>query len=450
MDAAENAEDLFHSTIHLADLLYPHAERLGEDTSEEWSFSRLDTRARALGTWLRTLNAAGERVLLLYPPGHEYLVGFMGCLYVDAIAVPCSPPDPSRLDSALPQLLAIARDCGARFVLTTSGILEMSPSLTPELGELHWVATDMVPPSLAEDWTPPAREQEALPSVSMAVPLLDTDERYMLLPESSDPTPADDSRCLPAQFRAQVARTPDAVAVAAEDETLSYAQLDAASDALAWHLREHGVARDVRVGLCVERPTRMVVAMLGILKAGGAFVPLDPDCPREQLAARMADSLARVLVTESRLVPSLPADDVCTVLLDSEDAFELDVLGPPRAGSTLDDPAYVLYSSGRPQGVRVPHRSVADFFSAMDARVGTAPVGTWLAVSRICFDSSVMELLWTLVRGFRVVVQGDGAAMKTPARPALAVHEQPLDVSKDGTGSRRARPRSGPPGCAFR
>ncbi|RKG69914.1 hypothetical protein D7V80_07015 [Corallococcus sp. CA054B] len=92
-------------------------------------------------------------------------------------------------------------------------------------------------------------------------------------------------------------------------------------------------------------------------------------------------------------------------MLDSEDAFELDVLGPPRAGTTLDDAAYVLYtsgSSGKPQGVMVPHRSAADFFRAMDARVGAAPVGTWLSVSRSCFDSSVLELLWTLVRGFRV------------------------------------------------
>ncbi|RKI02068.1 hypothetical protein D7Y04_14025 [Corallococcus sp. AB038B] len=299
----------------------------------------------------------------------------------------------------------------------------MSPRLTsetPELGELHWVATDMVPTSLAEDWEPPARAQKALPPVSMDVPLLDTDERYMVLRESNDLTPPslpDDSRCLPAQFRAQVARTPDAVAVAADDETLTYAQLDAASDALAWHLREHGVARDVRVGLCVERPARMVVAMLGILKAGGAFVPLDPDCPREQLAAMMEDSRARVLVTESPRVQSLPADGVCTVLLDSEDAFELDVLGPPRAGTTLDDAAYVLYtsgSSGKPKGVRVPHRSVADFFSAMDARVGAAPVGTWLAVSRIVCDSSVLELLWTLVRGFRV------AGAPHPRQPGLS------------------------------
>ncbi|MBN9684672.1 MULTISPECIES: AMP-binding protein [unclassified Corallococcus] len=408
MDTAENGEDLFHSTIHLADLLYPHAERLGEGSSEEWSASLLDTRARALGTWLRTLNAAGERVLLLYPPGLEYVVGFMGCLYVGAIAVPCHPPDPSRLDSALHQLLAIARDCGARFVLTTSNLLELSPCLTseaPELGGLHWVATDMVPTSLAEDWKPPARAPEALPPVSMDAPLLDTDERYMRLHESHDPAPLDDSRCIPARFRAQAARTPDAVAVAADDEALTYAQLDAASDALAWHLREHGVARDVRVGLCVERATRMVVAMLGILKAGGAFVPLDPDGSREQLAAMMEDSRARVLVTQSHLVEHLPTDGVRTVVLDSEDAFELDVLGPPRAGSTLDDPAYVLYSSGasgKPSGVVVPHRSVADFFSAMDSRVGAAPEGTWLAVSRAFCDSSVLELLWTLVCGFRV------------------------------------------------
>ncbi|QAT86012.1 long-chain-fatty-acid--CoA ligase [Corallococcus coralloides] len=257
-------------------------------------------------------------------------------------------------------------------------------------------------------------------AVSMDVPLLDAAERFMLPRESNDLKPPpllDDPRCIPAQFRAQVARTPDAVAVAAEEETLTYAQLDAASDALAWHLREHGVARDVRVGLCVERSTRMVVAMLGILKAGGAFVPLDPDCPREQLAAMMEDSRARVLVTESHRVQHLPADGVCTILLDSQDAFELEVLGPPRAGTTLDDPASVLYSPGsssKPQGVVVPHRSVADFFSAMDARVGAAPVGTWLSVSRICFDSSVLELLWTLVRGFRV------AGAPYPRQPKLS------------------------------
>ncbi|NOK20220.1 MupA/Atu3671 family FMN-dependent luciferase-like monooxygenase [Corallococcus carmarthensis] len=276
----------------------------------------------------------------------------------------------------------------------------------------------------------------ASPGMSVAdVPLLNETERNTLLHEWNDltlPSLPDDSRCLPAQFRAQVARTPDAVAVVADDETLTYTQLDAASDALAWHLREHGVARDVRVGLCVERSASMVVAMLGILKAGGAYVPLDPDSPRERLAAMLEDSQARVLVTQSHLVQALPADGVRTVLLDSEDAFELEVLGPPRAGTTPDDLAYVIYTSGstgKPKGVMVPHGSVANFFSAMDSRVGAAPVGTWLAVTSISFDISVLELLWTLVRGFRVVVQGDGAAMKTPARRAPAVWRKPLDFS---------------------
>ncbi|MGE6762367.1 AMP-binding protein [Corallococcus interemptor] len=412
MDAVENSEALFHSTLRLADLLCPRAEPLGEarlhrfletleaeGSLEEWSAAHLDTRARALGTWLRTLKAAGERVLLLYPPGLDFVTGFMGCLYVGAIAVPYHPPDPSRLVSALPQLVAIARDSGARFVLTTSSILEMSPVLTPEapeLAELHWVATDMVPASLAEDWKPSGA----------------------LTP----PSPLEESRCLPAQFRAQVTHTPDAVAVAADEETLTYAQLDAASDALAWHLREHGVSRGVRVGLCVERSTRMVVAMLGILKAGGAFVPLDPACPREHLAAMMEDSRARVLVTESHRVQHLPVDGVCTVLLDSQDAFELELLGPPRAGTTLEDPACVLYpagASGKPTGVTVPHRSVADFFSAMDARVGAAPVGTWLAVTRVSCDSSMLELLWSLVRGFRVAGESSGLSACARATAAL-------------------------------
>ncbi|RKH54683.1 MupA/Atu3671 family FMN-dependent luciferase-like monooxygenase, partial [Corallococcus llansteffanensis] len=275
----------------------------------------------------------------------------------------------------------------------------------------------------------------ASPGMSVAdVPLLDEAERRTLLQDWNDLTPPsiqDDARCLPAQFRAQALRTPHAVAVVADDETLSYAELDARSDALAWHLREQGVGPDVRVGLSVERSAGMVVAMLAILKAGGAYVPLDPEYPRERLASMLEDSQARVLVTQSHLVNALPTEGVHTVLLDSEEAFELEVLGPPHSGVTPEDLAYVIYTSGstgRPKGVMVPHGGVANFFSAMDARVGNAPVGTWLAVTSISFDISVLELLWTLTRGFRVVVQGDGAMRKAPAR-APVVRRKPLDFS---------------------
>ena len=227
----------------------------------------------------------------------------------------------------------------------------------------------------------------------------------------SEPTavPApDDARCLPAQFRAQAARTPDAVAVAGDDGTLSYAELDARSDALAWHLREQGVSPEVRVGLSVERSAGMVVAMLGILKAGGVCIPLDPDAPREQRASLLEESRARVLVTQSHRDNALTTEGVRTVFVDSEEAFELGVLGPPRAGISPEDLASVLYTSGatgRRTGVMLSHTSVAQYFSTLDSRMGNAPVGTWMAVTRLARDSSLLELLWALMRGFRVVVQ---------------------------------------------
>ncbi|MCY1030688.1 AMP-binding protein [Corallococcus sp. BB11-1] len=223
--------------------------------------------------------------------------------------------------------------------------------------------------------------------------------------EPVEATAPDDARCLPSQFRAQAARTPDAVAVAGDDETLTYAELDARSDALAWHLREQGVAPEVRVGLSVERCAGMVVAMLGILKAGGVCIALDPEAPRAMRASVLEDSGARVLVTQSDRDAGQTADGVRTVFVDSEEAFELGVLGPPRAGTTPESIASVLYA-GSPQGQRMSHSDVAGFFRNMDARMGNAPVGTWLAVPRLARGDSLLELLWALMRGFRVVARG--------------------------------------------
>ncbi|NMO20133.1 LLM class flavin-dependent oxidoreductase [Pyxidicoccus fallax] len=282
------------------------------------------------------------------------------------------------------------------------------------------------------------------------LPLLTSEETRRLLVDwndSTSPQPEDAALCIHAQFRAQAARTPDAVAVAGDDETLSYAELDRRSDALAWRLRELGVGPEVRVGLCVERSARMVVAMLGVLKAGGAYVPLDPDYPRERLAYMLEDSGAAVLLTESHLDGSVPAGRARTLLLDGpEAAGAAEHDGPPASGTGTANLAYVIYTSGstgKPKGVMVPHGGVANFFTAMDARVGHQPAGSWLAVTSISFDISVLELLWTLTRGFKVVVQGEGALLKAPARVAAARHKPAefslfyfADDADDGGGDR--------------
>ena len=243
------------------------------------------------------------------------------------------------------------------------------------------------------------------------LPLLTDSERRQVLTDWNQ-TRADFNReaSVPGVFREQVRRTPDAVAVRYQDASLTYGELDLRSSQLAARLRAVGVGPDVRVGLCVERSLDMVVGLLGVLKAGGAYVPLDPSYPRERLALMLEDSGAPVLVTQRRLTDLLPHGGavVCVdALEESTGEARVDLQG----GARPDNAAYVIYTSGstgRPKGVVVQHRNVLNFFAAMDARLDVAAPGVWLAVTSISFDISVLELLWTLSRGFQVVVAGTG------------------------------------------
>ncbi|RKI67441.1 hypothetical protein D7X55_13645, partial [Corallococcus sp. AB049A] len=132
---------------------------LGDDGEETtWSASELDVRARRIASALSERGAAGERVLLLYPPGLDYIAGFFGCLYAGAVAVPAYPPDPMRLERTLPRLRAIIQDAKATVVLTTSGILELSDFVfeqAPDFRALHWMATDSLPEGGEREWVAP-------------------------------------------------------------------------------------------------------------------------------------------------------------------------------------------------------------------------------------------------------------------------------------------------------
>ncbi|RYZ34816.1 MAG: non-ribosomal peptide synthetase, partial [Myxococcaceae bacterium] len=140
---------------------------LGEEAGEETVLSafELDVRARRIAAALQARGAVGERVLLLYPPGLDYVAGFFGCLYAGAVAVPAYPPDPMRLERTLPRLRAIIQDAQASVVLTTSGILELSDFVfeqAPDFRALHWMATDALPEGGEKDWRPPDVDAESL------------------------------------------------------------------------------------------------------------------------------------------------------------------------------------------------------------------------------------------------------------------------------------------------
>ena len=253
--------------------------------------------------------------------------------------------------------------------------------------------------SIAANPGAPVSELELIPESELRLQLEDWNATTV----DSEPS------CMHTQFEAQVARTPDAEALVFKEERLTYGELNARANRLAHHLRGLGVGPDDLVGVCMDRSVEMMVSLLATHKAGGAYVPLDPTYPSQRIEFMLEDSSVKVLLTKSDIeYPSLSGGPA-VVHVD-----ELDVGGEsaanPESGAVSENLAYVIYTSGstgKPKGVMVEHRNVSNFFVGMDDRVGAEGGGRWLAVTSISFDISVLELFWTLTRGFTVVLQPD-------------------------------------------
>lgn len=238
-------------------------------------------------------------------------------------------------------------------------------------------------------------------------------------------------RCVHEVFAERVKTTPHSPAVTGEDVTLTYAELAHQSDRVAARLRELGIGPDQFVGISCARTPDMVVAVLGVLKAGGAYVPMDPSYPIDRLEWMLEDSGARVVLVDDVGLLALPESRALRLHLDRLRDSEPDVRSVSSNQLRFDpsDLAYCIYTSGstgKPKGVLVEHRNVDNFFRAMDARLGTE-VGTWLAVTSLSFDISVLELLWTLTRGFHVVLlsEGERSGIMATSRES----DRPIDFS---------------------
>src|SRR4029079_11796033 len=178
---------------------------------------------------------------------------------------------------------------------------------------------------------------------------------------------------LPELFAAQAARTPEAVALVCADRTLSYAALEAHANRLAHHLRGLGVGPETVVGLCLERSVEMVIGLLGILKAGAAYLPLDPHYVAELLAFLLSAAVAAVLVTQGPVLEQLAAAGAALpAAVVRLDADWPQIARAPEHAPALDldphNPAYVIYTSGstgQPKGVVVSHQSLANKMTAL-------------------------------------------------------------------------------------
>ncbi len=213
-------------------------------------------------------------------------------------------------------------------------------------------------------------------------------------------------------FEAQAARTPAATALLFDGQARSFAELDAESGRLARRLRARGVGPGDLVGLCAERSIEMVVGLLGALRAGAAYVPLDPDYPRERLAHMLADARPRVVLALARLRERLPSSAAEVWTLDGPQSAHEELPAPlPGVHTQPLDLAYVIFTSGstgRPKGVGVPHDGVVNRMLWMLERFELTPADRVLQKTPFSFDISVWEIFWPLVTGATLVVSRPG------------------------------------------
>ncbi|MDI1433384.1 non-ribosomal peptide synthetase [Polyangium sorediatum] len=249
---------------------------------------------------------------------------------------------------------------------------------------------------------------------ALELPILSEEERDRILVAWNGSTAAyPDTSCIHELFEAQAARTPDATAVVfdaagPDDErgSLTYRALDERANRLAHHLRALGAGRGALVALCVDRSLEQIVAMLGVLKAGCAYVPIDPAYPEERKAFLLDDTRASVLLTRARLADALPRFEGKVVLLDA-DALDIHPASAPASVTGPDDLAYVMYTSGstgEPRGVLIEHRSVVGHCETYRRIHELSPADRVLMLASYHFDASVEQLFPALLCGASVVV----------------------------------------------
>jgi amino acid adenylation domain-containing protein len=260
------------------------------------------------------------------------------------------------------------------------------------------------------------------------LPLLTPAERHQIHVEWNNTWaeyPQD--KCIHQLFEEQVDRSPDAVAVVFEGEQLTYGELNVKANQLAHYLRSLGVGPEVLVGLYVERSFDTIVGMLGILKAGSAYVPLDPAYPEERLGFMLEDSSVPVLLTQTQLVELLPPSSARVVCVDGDiEKIAFHSSENPSSRVTPDNLAYVIYTSGstgKPKGVLLAHQGLCNLATAQIQLFGVHSESRILQFASFSFDASVSEIVMALISGATLVLAKRESLMPGPALIGLLREE---------------------------
>ncbi|HYK41881.1 MAG TPA: amino acid adenylation domain-containing protein, partial [Thermoanaerobaculia bacterium] len=352
--------------------------------------------------------------------------------------------DSARVDS-FPLSVVCERDASSIRVICANE----SPERRGPSGA--WIAAHLEPLIAAAAESPEKR--------SVVLPVLAASERHRLLVDlnhTGSEFPRD--RTLHELFETEVERSPDAPAVVFEDESLTYRQLNARANALAWLLRERGIGPEAAVGLALERSAEMIVALLGIWKAGGGYVPLVPDHPPARLSQQISQSACRLLITDSRSRGNFAGYDGETLDFDADRSLlETAPSVNPPSSARPSNLAYVMYTSGStgvPKGVRVRHENLVNYthFIARDLlgiRPGSRSPLSFATVSTLAADLGNTAIFPALITGGCLHVIPYETAMEA-GRFEEYVSRNPIDVLKIvpshfaalfASGGRRVLPR---------
>ena len=287
------------------------------------------------------------------------------------------------------------------------------------------------------------------------LPLLTESERRQILVEwnrTGSDYPRD--KCVHQLFEAQAARTPEATAVKFRDQQLTYRELNDRANRLAHYLRRCGIGREERVGVYVERSLDMMVALFAVQKAGAAYVPLDPDYPRERIGITLQDADVKMIISQQSLASSLPTGSAKVFCLDSDwKNLEKESCENPAPVSDPSDLIYIIFTSGstgRPKGVQVPHRAVVNLLTFMAKQLAMNSSDVFPALASFAFDMCIPELYLGLMVGGQVAIgeretalNGEELAQWLTRVRATVVHATPtmwrllLDAGFTGKGLRR-------------
>jgi amino acid adenylation domain-containing protein len=255
-----------------------------------------------------------------------------------------------------------------------------------------------------------------------ALPVLTEAELRRELTEWNDTAAPVPGGCVHQAFEAQAAATPGAVAAEFGHQQRTYAELDRQANRIARRLRELGVGPEVLVGVCQQTGLDRLAALLGIWKAGGGYVPLDPALPPDRLAYMIGDTAMTVVLTDEASAPRLPQAPVTLVNLEREPAGALGDGAVAATGVTPDSVAYVLYTSGstgQPKGVVVEHRHAVNFLRGMTEHWEIGPQDAVLQFASFTFDVSVMDMFMPLLGGARLVLAAPDTLHSPPRLAAL-------------------------------